>query len=315
MKVVIAEPITPSENDRDAFVANLKREGFNVFYYDQKPADDLELKSRIAEAEVLVVSNMPLSEDVLRAAPRLMFISIAFTGYDHVDLAYCRSRDIAVSNSPGYASIAVAEQTLMMILGLLRNVVPMHQATLQGMDRQGFIGRELSGMRVGVFGFGSIARRVMQYLVMMGAEIQIHSPSNRAAEFGLPVADKETILKSSDIVSLHVPLTDSTRGMISERELGMMKKGALLINTSRGAVVDEAALAKALQSGHLGGAALDVYSSEPPLANDHPLLHAPNVLLMPHTAYATTGSLKRRLDIVVQNIVYWLSKMPQNLVS
>lgn len=315
MKLVLAEPIIQDKKLLNDFVAALTDKGFEVVVHSSIPADEAELASRIADAEVVVISNHPLSAEVMKQAPKLKLVAVAFTGFDHVDLDYCRSNAITVTNAPGYSSIAVTEQTLLMILMLLRRGLDMNRAAENLETRQGFLGTEIANKTIGIVGFGQIGRRLAQILTVLGAQVVVASRSDKAAEFGFEVLSLPQLLQQSDIVSLHVPLTAETKHLISAAELAMMKKDAFLVNTSRGAVVDNEALALALRAGTIAGAAIDVFEYEPPLKSDYPLLNAPNVFLLPHTAYATSEAMERRLDIVLKNIVLWLNKTPVNIVA
>jgi D-3-phosphoglycerate dehydrogenase len=315
MRIVVAEPIILDKEAMSSFVASLEKLGHEVGIYNNAPSDDKEMLERIRGAGIVVVSTYPMAAGLLQQLPDLKFIVVAFTGYDHIDLVYCKANRINVANAPGYSTTAVAEQTLLMILSVLRKTVEMNKAVGELRSREGFLGSEISGKTVGIVGFGNIGKKVAEYLETMGARIVVAKRNSLGNDCKYEVQPLCGLLQMSDIVSLHVPLNDSTKALIGSKELAMMKSSAILINTARGAVVVSADLAEALHNSVIAGAAVDIFESEPPLEASHPLLNAPNVFLLPHTAYATEEALTRRLDIVLKNIVNWLNQKPENIVA
>jgi D-3-phosphoglycerate dehydrogenase / 2-oxoglutarate reductase len=269
---------------------------------------------------ILMRGNPPLDAAVMNAAPDLRVIAKHGAGVDSVDLAAAAQRGIRVMVAADANAPAVAEHTLALIFALGRDIVSLAARTRIGAwDREGYSGREISGRRLGLVGFGRIARLVAAKAHALGMEVTAlpHRPGTVDAALAREATSLLALLADSDIVSLHVPLTRETEGMIGRAELAAMRQGALLVNTARGALIDEAALLEALTSGHLGGAALETLTQEPPLP-DHPLLSAPRVIVTPHIASATGASLTRMGVVAAQNIAAVLKDRPfdpSNLVA
>ena len=235
---------------------------------------------------------------------------MAFTGLDHIDLAYCKAHEIKVQNAAGYSTTAVSELALGMMLDLLRNIVTLNEKIRQGGSRGTFLGRELRGKTVGVVGTGAIGTATARLLLAFGAKVIAWSRTERpeVKALGVEYVALDDLLRRSDIVTLHVPLNDSTRGLIGERELSLMKPTALLVNTARGPVCDIAAVGKALVESRIAGAAFDVFEQEPPLPIDHMLLSTNRCLVTPHVAFATEESFAARADIVFGHVDDYLLK-------
>ena len=213
-----------------------------------------------------------------------------------------------MSNASGSAHDSVAELTVCMALALLRNLPQVEQRCRTGGTKDGLVGQELRGKTVGLVGTGAIGSRVAQLFSAFGCRIiasgdHSHKPDTDLITY-LPMTE---VLAQADILSLHCPLNDSTRGLIGAEAIARMKPGALLLNAARGPVVDTAALAAALQEGRLGGAGIDVFETEPPLPVDHPLLHTPNTIVTPHVAFATAQSMEKRAEIVFHSLDRWLA--------
>ncbi len=315
MKAVMAEPVSGNQEKLLEFCNSLEAHGVILEIFKQAPLGQAELAQRIRDAELLIISSFPVSAEAMQEAVGLKYIAVAFTGVDHIDIGFCRQKNILVSNAAGYSTNAVCEQNLLMILALMRNAVTMNRSMLEGCDRQGFLGSEIAGKTVGIVGFGRIGQRMAQIMSFLGARVLVCSRSSLAADYGFTMVPLEQLLHESHIVSLHLPLNNQTRHMISEKEFMLMRSDAVLVNTSRGQVVNEVDLVRALDSRQIAGAAIDVFQSEPPLPLNHPLLKAPNCFLLPHTAYATHEAIDRRLDIVLKNIVSWRQNNPLNIVS
>lgn len=265
-------------------------------------------------ADVVILANMPLAPSVLEEAASLKLIDVAFTGVDHIPMAEAKKRGVAVSNASGYATQAVAELCVSFMIQLLRNVGKTEGRCRGGGTKDGLVGRLLWGKTVGIVGAGAIGKKVAALCKAFGCTVLAYSRS--AADD--PAIDEqvslEVLLKRADIVSLHCPLTADTRGMIGKSQLALMKKDALLINTARGGVLDSAALAEALEKGELAGAACDVFETEPPLPEDHPLLRCPNTIVTPHIAFASVESMEQRAEIVFDNLYSWLDGKQVNAV-
>lgn len=313
MKIVLLEDLGCSSGLMQANAEKLQKMGheFKIF---AKTADLDTLKNEVQDADVIMLANMPLPAEVLTAAPRARFIDVAFTGVDHIPVAEARKRGIAISNASGYADEAVAELCISLMIQVLRQLGEAEDRTRTGGTKAGLSARLIQGKTVGLIGAGAIGRRLARILKAFGAIVIAH---NRR-EVKDPNIDKsvslDELLTTSDIVSLHTPLTPETKGMIGAKELAKMKPDAILINTARGQVVDNSALAEALNKGEISGAGLDVFDMEPPLPLDYPLLHAKNAVVTPHLAFYSEESLERRAEIVFDNLYAWLDGKQINVI-
>lgn len=279
-----------------------------------RTGDADELKSELREADIAMLANMPLPAEALEAAANLKFIDVAFTGVDHIPVEAAHSRGIAISNASGYANEAVAELCIGLMIQLLRQLGRAEAALRSGGTKAGLSASLIQGKTAGLVGAGAIGRRLAELLKAFGATVIAH---NRH-EVNDPNIDQNVslaeLMARSDIVSLHCPLTPETKGMIGPEQLARMKKTAILINTSRGQVVDNHALAEALARGEISGAACDVFDMEPPLPPNYPLLNAPNIVLTPHLAFYSQESLDERARIVFDNLYAWLEGRQQNKI-
>lgn len=267
-------------------------------------SDDAAFADAMPTADALLHVLRPVTAADIAGAPRLKLIQKIGVGVNTIDLDAARQRGIAVCNMPGTNSRAVSEMTLMLMLATLRRVMVFDPLTRRGdgwrpdpneLDQVG----EIGGRTVGFVGFGAIPTSLAPALRALGAETLYtsRSPKDDAGARFVPL---EELLARSDIVSLHVPSTPETRGLIGERALARMKRGAILINTARGDLADEAALVRALKGGHLAAAGLDVFAREP-AARDNPLFELPNVVLAPHIAWLTPETLKRSMTVAMEN--------------
>jgi phosphoglycerate dehydrogenase-like enzyme len=283
--------------------AALAHEGFLVTPCPEH--DDALLATLLPEAEVLLHALRPVTAQMIAQAPKLKFIQKIGVGVNTIDLAAARARNIAVANMPGTNTPAVAETAFLLMLAALRDLSAIDRACRGGrgwalgggvQERVG----ELRGRLVGLVGAGMVPRTLVPMLLGFGARIVYWSP-NEHPELGVPRSELPELLETADIVSLHLPLVSATERMIDRAALARMKAGAILVNTARGGLVDEAALIEALTSGHLRAAGLDVFAAEP-VAPDNPLLQLDNVVLMPHVAWLTPETLDRSLEVAVENL-------------
>lgn len=307
MNIVVLEPLAVEERKLRQLAEPLIHRGDTLTIYDHIAKDEDEAKKRVADADVLIIANSPLTGEVIRAANQLKFISVAFTGLDHIDLVACKEREITVCNAAGYSTHSVTELTFGLLFGLLRNIPACDQATRQEKTKAGLVGYELYGKTFGVVGTGAIGSRVAELAMAFGCKVLAYSQTQRVelVKKGVQYVTLEQLLEQSDIISLHTPLTPETKHLIHKENLKLVKPTALLINVARGPVVDSEALAQALHEGRLAGTGIDVFEMEPPIPSDHPLLHTPNTLLTPHVAFATAESMERRAEIVFENIIKW----------
>lgn len=283
--------------------------GHRLSFADTRGLDDPALIERIQGADVLALSNRPLTAAVIAACHRLKLISVAFTGLDHIDLAACQARGVQVRNAAGYAVHAVSELAIGLMIALLRRL-PQADATVRaGGDSRALLGGELAGKTLGVVGCGAIGLQVARLGVAFGCRVLgVNNGPVQADDVALEQVDLDELLSRSDIVSLHTPLTEETRGLIGRDQLARMKPSAILINTARGPVVEQAALAEALAQGRIAGAGIDVFDREPPLPPDHPLLTAPNVLLTPHIGFDTVEAVAAKADIALRHVEEFLQR-------
>ncbi len=299
------------------------RELGDVQLYTSTATNALSITQCIGEAEVVFTNKVPLSADVLEAAPNLKFIGVLATGYNVVDMAAAARFGQTVCNVPTYGSATTAQHTVALILELC-NQVGQHSASVHAGDwvRSELFSywqqapRELAAMTVGIVGFGTIGRRVGAALNMMGAKVLASARTERNTPDydGFEWASNEMIFARADLVSLHCPETSATSGFVNAALLATMKPGALLVNTARGGLVCEVSLGAALRSGTLGGAAVDVVRKEP-MAADCPLLGAPNCLITPHIAWASEPARRRLLATSVDNLRQFIAGHPVNVVS
>ena len=311
--VVILESLGISDSELKAFEAAFAGE---VRFTEYAKTTDIPQLIREAQgADALILANMLLPGEVIRACEKLRFIDVAFTGVDHVGLDAAREKGITVSNASGYSNEAVSELVIGMAISLMRHIPETQERVRNGGTKDGLVGWELKGKTVGIVGLGKIGTRTAELFHAFGAKLLAHSRTvHTDAPDYVEQAGLEELLRRADIVALHCPLNDATRGLIGEAELALMKPNALLVNAARGPVVDEAALAAALRGGRIGGACLDVFASEPPLDPAAPLLHTPRTLVTPHVAFATRESMSLRAEIVFDNLRAWMDGRQQNVI-
>jgi glycerate dehydrogenase len=283
-----------------------------------------ETVARAADADIVLTNKVLLDANTIALLPKLRGISVLATGVNAVDLPSASQRGIAVCNVPSYSTSSVAQHTIALLLELCHRV-GLHDASVHAGEWQRSPDfsywktplLELEGKRLGIVGYGAIGRRVAAAARALGMEIcaaQLgHGAPVRASE-GVERATLDELFRTSDVISLHCPLTPETKELVSRARLALMKPSAFLINTARGGLIDEHALGAALDSGTLGGAALDVLSSEPPRA-DNPLLSAKNCVITPHVAWTSLPARQRLLEVTVGNVRALLAGAPVNVVN
>lgn len=318
MKIVILDgyALNPGDLSYDCL-----RQFGDVTIYDRTDSE-AEAIARIGDSEIVLINKVPITETLLAACPGIRLICVQATGYNVVDCDACAKRGIPVTNVPSYGTTAVAQFTIALMLELCHRI-ELHSQDVHsgGWERADSFcywltpQMELAGKTLGIIGFGSIGKAVGRLARAFGMNVLAfnRSQSEEGRQIGTYV-DLDTLLARSDIITLHCPLFPETEKIINAGSIGKMKDGAMLINTARGALVDEAALADALNSGKLRGAALDVVSREP-IRQDNPLLSCKNCILTPHIAWAPIESRRRLLDTVVENIRAFLNGKPQNVVN
>jgi D-3-phosphoglycerate dehydrogenase len=308
MNVVIAEPLGVSIDGLRALAGEKLSGDPRLSIFETPPENNAEYISRCREADILIIANNPLNRSVIEALPNLKFVSVAFTGVDHVNLEACKKRKIHVSNCAGYSTPAVAELAIGLMISVYRHIPACDTLTRSGGTRAGHVGRELFGKTLGIVGTGAIGMRTASLAKAFGMNIIAYSRSkrNEAKDLGIEYKNLQDVFKESDIVTVHVPLNEHTVKLVSKNLIDSMKPSAVLVNTARGPIVDNEALAAALKDGRLSGAGIDVFEMEPPIPAEHPLFGAPGVTVLPHVAFATHEALERRAIIAFDNIAGYL---------
>jgi glycerate dehydrogenase len=309
--------------ERDSLEADVRRPAFAHSWREHTgiPMAD-EAARLLAEATIAIVNKTPLRAPTLERLPRLRMIAVAATGTDNIDIAACRGRGVVVSNVRGYAEHTVPEHAFCLILALRRNLLAYREDVRRGLWQQaerfclsGHPIEDLHGSTLGIFGEGSIGQGVARLARAFGMEVLFadHAPPKAPGVQFTPV---DELLARSDVVSLHLPLNQETRHLIGAAELAKMKPGALLINTGRGGLVDEQALAQALRSGTIAGAGFDVLSAEPP-KDGNPLLDLdqPNFILTPHVAWSGKQAMQALADQLMDSVEAFVRGTPRNVVT
>ena len=317
MKIVILDGYTA--NPGDLSWGSLKEMG-EVTVYERTRRE--EIAGRAADADIVLTNKVVIDREMMALLPRLKYIGVLATGYNVVDIEAAREREIIVTNVPAYSTESVAQTVFAHLLTVTNRAEHYAQQNRQGRwaENRDFCYwdtelTELAGKTMGIVGLGHIGRRVAEIALAFGMQVKAMT-SKKAEELpvGIQKAELQSLLASSDVVSLHCPLTEGTRHLIHRETLRLMKPSAILINTGRGPLVDDEALAEALNEGRLRAYCADVVTEEPPKA-DHPLLHAPNAFITPHIAWATVEARKRLLQTAIGNVEAFVNGHPVNVVS
>ena len=289
-----------------------------VTRYDVTNED--QIIDRAADADIVLVNKVRLTGETLDALPKLKYIGELATGYDNIDAAAAAQRGITVSNVPGYSTDSVAQLTFALLLELCHHVGEHSRSVTKDMkwSSQSFYCfwdyplLELAGRTMGIFGLGRIGTKVAEIARAFGMNVIAYTRTPKEVDH-ITLVDFDTLLRTSDVISLNCPLNEQTKGVINAETLGKMKRSAFLINTSRGGTIVESDLRRALDDGVIAGAAVDVTGTEPPAA-DNPLIGAKNIIVTPHIAWATQEARKRLLATVIGNIAAYLDGKPRNTV-
>ena len=317
MKIVILDGYTA--NPGDLSWGSLKELG-EVTVYERTRRE--EIAGRAADADIVLTNKVVMDREMMALLPRLKYIGVLATGYNVVDITAARERDIIVTNVPTYSTESVAQMVFAHLLTVTNRTEHYAQQNRLGRwaENRDFCYwdtelTELAGKTMGIVGLGHIGRRVAEIALAFGMQVKAMT-SKKAEELpaGIQKAELQSLLASADVVSLHCPLTEGTRHLIHRETLRLMKPSAILINTGRGPLVDDEALAEALNEGQLRAYCADVVTEEPPKA-DHPLLHAPNAFITPHIAWATVEARKRLLQTAIGNVEAFVNGHPVNVVS
>lgn len=315
MEIVVLDGYTL--NPGDLSWGDLKALG-QCTVHDRTAPD--RLMGRAKGAQVLLTNKVVLEREAMGQLPELAYIGVLATGYNVVDMEAARERGIVVTNVPAYSTDSVAQLVFALLLELASGVGKHDEAVHAGkwskspdfsFNKISMV--ELAGLTLGIVGFGETGRAVARIAEAFKMKVIVHTRTQGEGD-GIRYVDLDTVFTGSDVVSLHCPLTPETEGMVNSDRLRRMKDTAILINTSRGPVVDEPALADALNTGQIAGAAVDVLSVEPPSV-DNPLLEARNCIITPHIAWATLAARKRLMDTVVRNVRAWMKGKPENVIS
>ena len=316
MKIVVLDGYTLCSGDLDMHALDALGE---VTFYDRTPPQ--EVVSRIGDAPVVLTNKVRITREVMTACPKLAYIGVLATGYNVVDVEAASERGIVVTNVPAYSTQSVAQHTMALLLAGMSRVSEYDARVKQGdwsasPDFCFFAGpmEELAGRTLGIVGFGSIGQAVARAALGFGMNVIVHTRTVREGFAGVQFVSLDALLQNSDVISLHCPLTENTQGMISAQAIAEMKPGVRVINTARGPLVDESAMAQALEAGKVACYMADVLSSEPPAA-DNPLLAARNTILTPHVAWAPYQSRVRLRDTAIANVRAFLEGAPQNVVN
>lgn len=315
MNIALLEPLGVPTEMIEELSGELKEAGHTFTYYETKTTDIEELKKRSAGQDVVMIANNPYPDEVVYAADSLKMLAVAFTGIDHVGLKACRDKGIMVCNCAGYSNVCVAEQVIGMTISLMRFFTACDDGVREGGTSVGLTGTEIRGKTVGIIGCGQIGFMTAKLFQAFGAKVIAYARHEReeVKAAGIQYVDLDTLLEESDIISLHTPNNAETRSMINADKIAKMKTTALFINCARGPIVDNQALAEALNAGKIAGAAIDVYDMEPPIPKDYSLLHAKNTLLTPHVAFLTKEAMVRRAQIEFDNVVAYVKGKPKNV--
>ncbi len=313
MKLVVLEPLGIPYETLYEKIKEAASDKMEIVCYKDRKEDIETLIERSRDADAVVLSNFKYPKGVMDKCPNLKYICVAFTGYDHVDMDYCRERGILVSNCAGYSTSAVADLVFGFIIDIYRNIITCNEVVRKGGTKAGLIGPELEGKKLGIIGAGAIGLRVAKIAKAFDCDVYAYSRTKKDID-GVTFVDLDTLMSECDIVSVHVPQNKETVGLINAEKIALMKTDAILINTARGPIVDSQALAGALNEGRIAGAAVDVFECEPPIYEDHPFLKAKNCIATPHIAFASVQAMYKRADIVCDNIKAYLDNAPINLV-
>ncbi len=316
MKIVVLDGYTLCPGDLD--LTALEEFG-EVVFYDRTLAGGVA--ERIGDAEIVLTNKAIISREVMDACTKIRYIGVLATGYNVVDIPAARERDIVVTNVPAYSTQAVAQHAMALLLASASSVAAYDARVKQGdwVKSRDFCffaepTEELAGKTIGLIGFGSIGQAMARAALGLGMRVIVHTRTEKTGWPDVQFVDRETLFAHSDVISLHCPLTEDTKGIVSAQTIAGMKDGVRVINTARGPLVDEMAMAEALRIGKVACYMTDVLSTEPPQA-DNPLLSAPNTIITPHVAWAPKQTRERLRDVSVGNVRAFLKGVPRNVVS
>lgn len=305
MKISLIDPLEVDREIIENHKEKIESLGHEFEYFEESAGSDEEKIERLKDTDIAIITNKPLTSDVINNT-NLELIDVAFTGVDHVDLEACKEKGIKVLNASGYSDDSVAELVIGLTISVLRKFNE-NRANIFDGENNYLLGELIKCKTFGVIGTGNIGSKLIDLLSVFGCKVIAYSRTEKEEikAKGVEYVDLPTLLKESDIVSLHIPNNKETKGFLGKEELDIMKDGAVLINCARGAVVDNDYLAKLLNEDKLR-AGIDVFDMEPPLPEDYPLRNAKNVILTNHVAFYTKEAMEIRADIVFDNLYQYL---------
>jgi glycerate dehydrogenase len=308
--------------ERNTFKVPFRKPEFPHTWMDHGETIPSQVIDRVQDATIVICNKLPLRGDVLAQLPRLRLIAVAATGVDNIDLKFCKSHNIAVCNGRNYATTSLPEHVLTLVFTLRRSLIAYREDIVNGKWQQAkqfcLLDHEINdvhGATMGIIGYGALGRATANVAQALGMKVIVAEPKHSAVVRDGRVSFTD-VLRSSDVLSLHCPLTDATRNLIGAEELKLMKPTAILINTARGALVDELALVEALKNGTIAAAGIDVLRVEPPV-HSNPLLEEklPNLIVTPHVAWASRAAMQTLADQVIDNLEAFVRGEPRNLVG
>ncbi len=314
MKITVLDRISFTIGDLD--LSSLDNLG-KVEYYDVLPKE--EVAKVLVDTDIAVCNKTVFDKDLIDKCKKLKYIGVTATGYNNIDIAYAKEKGITVCNVPNYSTVDVAEHVFAFLFHYAKKIYAYDETVKSGdwIKSKTFCYfnmpvMELCGKTMGIVGYGNIGKRVAEIASALGMNVLVYSRTKRESPYKF--VDKETLFSSSDVITLHCPLTEDTNRLINEETLSLMKPSSILINTSRGGVIDENALANALKNGKIKHALLDVLTVEP-MRKDCPLIGIENVTFTPHIAWAPVECRQRLIEIVAENITAFINNKPQNVVN
>ena len=306
MKISLVNPLEVDDKIINNHKEKLEEMGHEFISYDDNAKDDDELIERLKDTDIAIITNKPLSARVIDASKNLELIDVAFTGVDHVDLDAVKENGITLVNASGYSDDSVAELVIGLTIAVMRKFNS-NKANIFDGQNNNLMGETIQGKKFGIIGTGNIGTKLIGILLAFGCEVLAYSRTEKEElkNLGVSYVDLDTLLKESDIISLHIPNNKETKHFLGKEELDKMKENAILINCARGPVVDNDYLAELLNEDKLR-AGIDVFDMEPPLPEDYPLRNAKNIVLTNHVGFYTKEAMKNRAEIVFDNIYEYL---------
>ncbi|MGI6510694.1 MAG: NAD(P)-dependent oxidoreductase [Erysipelotrichaceae bacterium] len=311
MYISIIEPLGIKQEKLETLLAEISQNHHVEFYLDRKEDEETLIK-RCQDADIIVLTNIKLTEKVLEKCSKLKYICVAFTGYNHIDMDYCNKNDIIVSNCAGYSTNAVAELVFGLIINIYRHINE-HNLSIRNQAKSSLSSNEIAHKKFGVIGLGAIGTKVAEIAKAFDCDVYYYSKNSRNNSFKFLELDE--LLKNCDIISIHLVQNEDTINLIDKDKIALMKKNAVLINTARGPIVNSYDLANALDNEKIKAAGIDVFEMEPPIDISHPLLNCKNCLTTPHIGFNSLEALEKRAIIVKDNLSGYLNGKPINLVN